>query len=85
MEPAVLDDHPQRVAGLQAVDVGERVTVDQNGDERNAFMSDCPKAPATPSQQEKMKKCNADAEDASHGFQRSGPADGVWPAMPPAA
>ena len=35
---------------------------DKNGDERKAFMSSCLKGEATPmTQQEKMKKCNADA------------------------
>ena len=39
---------------------------DKKGDERKAFMSSCLKGEATPmTQQEKMKKCNADASARS--------------------
>jgi hypothetical protein len=47
--------------------------VDKKGDERKAFMSSCLKAgaPAAPmSQQDKMKKCSADASARSR--RRSG-------------
>ena len=44
---------------------------DKKGDERKAFMKTCLSAKATPSQQDKMKACNADPKaKATKGDER---------------